>query len=50
MEVTERDQVVGAARNTDREPRPGDPGTYNEFWWERGRTAANNRTSLLFDR
>ena len=33
VEVTERDQVVGAARNTDREPRPGDPGTYNEFWW-----------------
>ena len=49
VEVTERDQVVGAARNTDREPRPGDPGTYNEFWWERGRTAANNRTSLIFD-
>ena len=26
-------QAVG--RN-DRPPRPGDPGTYNEFWWERG--------------
>ena len=48
-EVAERDQAVGAARNTDRQPRPGDPGTYNEFWWERGRTVANNRTSLIFD-
>ena len=48
-EVAERDLQVGAARNTDREPRAGDPGTYNEFWWERGRTAANNRTSLIFD-
>lgn len=47
-EVAQRDQVVGAARNTDRQPRAGDPGTYNEFWWERGRTIANNRTSLIF--
>ena len=49
QEVAERDLVVGEQRNTDREPRPGDPGTYNEFWWERGRTVANNRTSLIFD-
>ena len=48
-EVAERDRVVGQARNTDREPRAGDPGTYNEFWWERGQTVANNRTSLIFD-
>lgn len=47
-EVIERDQTVGDARNTDREPRAGDPGTYNEFWWERGNTVANNRTSLIF--
>ena len=48
-EVAERDERVGAARNTDRAPRPGNPGTYNEFWWERGRTVANNRTSLIVD-
>lgn len=47
-EVTERDKIVGEARNTDREPSAGDPGTYNEFWWERGNTVANNRTSLIF--
>ena len=48
-EVAECDERVGAARNTDRPPRPGNPGTYNEFWWERGRTVANNRTSLIID-
>lgn len=48
QEVIERDKIVGQARNTDRPPRSGDPGTYNEFWWERGRTIANNRTSLIF--
>ena len=35
-------QAVG--RN-DRPPRPGDPGTYNEFWWERGTRL--KRTSLV---
>ena len=49
QEVADRDLVVDEARNTDREPRAGDPGTYNEFWWERGQTVANNRTSLIFD-
>jgi len=48
-EVADRDARVGDARNTDRSPRAGDPGTYNEFWWERGRTVANNRTSLIVD-
>ena len=47
--VAERDERVGETRNTDRPPRAGDPGTYNEFWWERGRTVANNRTSLIVD-
>src|SRR5688500_16101968 len=28
--------AVASRRNTDRVPRAGDPGTYNEFWWERG--------------
>ena len=46
-EVADRDARVGNQRNTDRSPRAGDPGTYNEFWWERGRTVANNRTSLI---
>ena len=27
---------VAARRNTDNAPAAGDPGTYNEFWWERG--------------
>jgi hypothetical protein len=29
-------QRVVDRRNTDQAPRAGDPGTYNEFWWERG--------------
>ena len=37
-------QAVG--RN-DRPPRPGDPGTYNEFWWERGTQL--KQTSLVVD-
>ena len=44
-EVAELDaQAVG--RN-DRPPRPGDPGTYNEFWWERGTRL--RQTSLVVD-
>ncbi len=31
----------------DREPAAGDPGSYNEFWWERGTSLA--RTSLVVD-
>jgi hypothetical protein len=30
------DREVQARRNTDQAPSKGDPGTYNEFWWERG--------------
>ena len=37
-------QAVG--RN-DRPPRAGDPGTYNEFWWERGTRL--RRTSLVVE-
>ncbi len=37
-------QAVG--RN-DRPPRAGDPGTYNEFWWERGTRL--KQTSLVVD-
>src|ERR1700674_3678158 len=35
-----------AARSTvDRAPRAGDPGSYNDFWMEKG--ALNRRTSLI---
>jgi len=34
----------------DRPPRPGDPGTYNQFWFDRGtRVVATKRTSLIVD-
>lgn len=37
----------GTYRNTDLPPDKGDPGTYNEFWWERGKSIG--RTSLIID-
>jgi hypothetical protein len=46
----EFDQVAAATakrRNTDQAPRAGDPGTYNEFWWERGNLL--KQTSLIID-
>ena len=36
-----------AARNADRGPRAGDPGTYNDFWLDRGNHT--NQTSLIID-
>ncbi len=48
-EVAARNDEVFRTRNTDREPRAGDPGTYNDHWWERGETARNRRTSLIVD-
>jgi hypothetical protein len=48
-EVARRDTEVAQTRSTDRAPRAGDPGTYNEFWWERGRTVASKRTALITD-
>jgi hypothetical protein len=36
-----------AARNADSAPRKGDPGTYNDFWFDRG--TRNERTSLIID-
>jgi hypothetical protein len=36
-----------AARNADRAPKSGDPGTYNDFWFDRGKRT--NRTSLIID-
>ena len=35
------------ARQQDAPPRPGDPGTYNNFWWDRG--ISTGRTSLIID-
>jgi len=44
-EVAEQAQQV--ARQQDEAPRPGDPGTYNNFWWDRGQSIG--RTSLIID-
>ena len=38
--------AANVGRN-DRPPQVGDPGTYNDFWWERG--TALSRTSLIID-
>ena len=38
---------AGNVGRNDRPPPPGDPGTYNDFWWERGTALA--RTSLVID-
>jgi hypothetical protein len=35
------------ARQQDSAPRAGDPGTYNNFWWDRGQSIG--RTSLIID-
>ncbi len=38
------------AAQIDRPPRPGDPGSYNQFWMARGTTVAGTRrTSLIVD-
>jgi hypothetical protein len=46
-EHAKRNAEVAARQNADQAPRKGDPGTYNDFWFERG--ALNNRTSLVID-
>jgi hypothetical protein len=33
----------------DAPPAPGDPGTYNAVWWDRGKVMSNLRTSLITD-
>jgi hypothetical protein len=38
-----------ADTQVDAPPRPGDPGTYNAVWWDRGKVAPNLRTSLIVD-
>lgn len=39
--------AVNTAANIDREPNPGDTGTYNAFWFQRG--LSTGRTSLILD-
>src|SRR5216684_4054247 len=41
------DLAERTARQQDAPPRPGDPGTYNNFWWDRGQSVG--RTSLIID-
>jgi len=39
-----------AEGRVDAPPRPGDPGTYNQFWFDRGtRVVPDRRTSLIVD-
>jgi hypothetical protein len=40
-------QAEQQAARQDAAPRAGDPGTYNNFWWDRG--ASIGRTSLIVD-
>jgi hypothetical protein len=43
-------EAAAAANRVDRPPRPGDPGTYNQFWMDAGtKVAGNRRTSLIVD-
>ena len=46
-ERVRRDAEVAARVNQDRPPAAGNPGTYNDFWYERG--SLSNRTSLIID-
>jgi hypothetical protein len=41
------EQAEQLAARQDAPPRPGDPGTYNNFWWDRGQSTG--RTSLIVD-
>ena len=43
-------QEQAAQSRIDRAPREGDPGTYNQFWFDRGtKVVATKRTSLIVD-
>ena len=46
-EAAARDE--DAATRADRPPREGSPGTYNAFWWDRGKILPSRRTSLVVD-
>jgi hypothetical protein len=39
-------EEVNERVNADRPPRAGDPGTYNEFWWERGTNRPDVQSSV----
>src|SRR2546428_13664748 len=48
-ETVELEQL-DAEENVDRAPRSGDPGTYNQFWMDRGtKVVGTRRTSLIVD-
>ena len=43
-------EKLDAEENVDRAPRSGDPGTYNQFWMDRGtKVVGTRRTSLIVD-
>ena len=43
-------EAQAAAGRVDRPPRPGDPGSYNQFWFARGtKVTGTRRTSLIVD-
>ena len=47
-EAAEREEIVDRNRFTERVPRDGDPGTYNQIWFDPGtRIVADRRTALL---
>ena len=46
-ELAKLDREGAARRSTDNAPRQGDPGTYNESWWERGNLL--KQTALIVD-
>ena len=49
-EVAELEQRAARNQFTDRAPRAGDPGTYNQVWFDRGtQVVASGRTSLIID-
>ena len=48
-EATEREEQA-AQRRVDRPPKPGDTGSYNQFWFDSGtKVIATKRTSLVVD-
>ena len=49
QEATEREEQA-AQRRVDRPPKPGDTGSYNQFWFDAGtKVIATKRTSLVVD-
>jgi hypothetical protein len=49
-EITDEEAAADeekASALQDAPPRPGDPGTYNDFWWDRGKKL--DRPSLIID-